>query len=188
MIGLPIVAIPDPNPFLKLWWKAVDISATVIATIISAAIVWAFAEAFIKRKHDLELALEKKKHEQKAKLDRELAAENKLRRNRAHLASLAAELDRFKAEALTNLKRIQANEPFDQDLPVRFSTWLHTSGLSAIQVNADLAWEFSPSGHFQRKFILPGAVGVSWLDALEYFFSRIQETHIPTAEEDCLGG
>jgi len=55
--------VVDPNPFLKLWWKSVDIIANVISATISAAVVAWFARRFIKWKHDGELKLEERKRE-----------------------------------------------------------------------------------------------------------------------------
>lgn len=53
--------VPDVPWWVKLWWHGVDIAASVIATTISATVVWLFADRFVKRKHARQLEFEKQK-------------------------------------------------------------------------------------------------------------------------------
>jgi hypothetical protein len=65
--------VTDPGPFLKFWWKAVDIVASVASTTLGALIVWGVATLFIKHKHRMELELDAKKKRQALDIEWEYA-------------------------------------------------------------------------------------------------------------------
>ena len=77
----------------KLWWKGVDISATVIGNAISAVIVVILAEITWKRKRDKDLEFERAKDKQRRATEQQLRDEEAAHGDKLRRIKLARELD-----------------------------------------------------------------------------------------------
>jgi hypothetical protein len=71
----------DPGPWMKFWWKGVDIVADVVKSVLAAAIIATTAYVTwkhkTKREHALDLKHEDRKARQAIRIADEVAAEKK---------------------------------------------------------------------------------------------------------------
>jgi hypothetical protein len=126
----------DPGPWLKFWWKGVDLVFEVAKSSLAALIV-AVAVYFTwekKKRREIELLNEGEVEKQKA-----LAAETARVAHEARIASLKSELSFLIGEAnrLTTEEGASLNE-----LRTRYLSWLSTTELERVGNNGAIGFEW----------------------------------------------
>ncbi len=163
----------DPGPFVKFWWKGVDVVADVLKSLLTAAIVATVAyltwEQKKRREHKLELEHERNKKIQEESLSREFAAE---RARQERTASREARISRWHTELAALFKRFPTIEEYGTlTLFARYREWLEASGLIAFGHNLEIAKRWS------------GRSGLSDKDVLK-LREQIEATELPKVDDD----
>jgi hypothetical protein len=125
--------ITDPGPWVKFWWKGVDILADVIKSLVTAAIVAVAAYLTWDQKKKLELRHDKALKLQTEELEKQFAAD---RAHRERISSREEKIRRWKAERADLLNRFPTQEEMaTRTLRERYEEWLETNRLIAFGSN-----------------------------------------------------
>jgi Tfp pilus assembly protein PilO len=119
--------------WIKLWWHGVDIAANVIVAVLSAAVVWLAGFLFLRRKHQMEIALEKQKERVRIAAQQEAANERVAHAAKQRLEAFEAEREQFAigAQTISNRGDLQ---PFVTEL----NNWLFRQGFHHAEPNDSL--------------------------------------------------
>lgn len=172
---LPGVPVPvhDPGPWIKFWWKGVDVVADVVKSLVTAGIVAVVAyltwEKKKRREQALELEHERNKKVQEEQLARQFASE---RAEHERKEAREEKIRRWKAELADLLNRFPRKESGGTVvLYQRYAEWLERNGLIAFGKNLEVAREWS-SAQFSRQ------------RDIERFRGQIAHTDLPKVNDD----
>jgi hypothetical protein len=128
--------IHDPGPWIKFWWKGVDIIADVVKTVIAAGIVsivafltWKWKK---KREQALDLEHEKAKAIQAFELSEKLAAD----KEQKYRSDIISQLQASKTDFVSWASTVNADKLAEaEDLRNRYMNWLRNHHLTAFPQN-----------------------------------------------------
>jgi hypothetical protein len=184
---LPVMALPihDPGPWVKFWWKGVDIVSDVVKSLLTAGIVAIVAyltwEKKKRREQALDLEHDRNKKMQEEQLARRFASE---RTQRERTAAREEKIRLWKAGLADLLNRFPKKQaPGTKTLYHRYSEWLETNGLIAFGNNLEVVrqWHFSD---FDR--IGEGINIIDDIESIEKFRSQIANTDLPKPDDDAF--
>jgi hypothetical protein len=129
-----LAVINDPGPWVKFWWKGVDIVADVVKNVLTAGIIAVAAFLTWSQKKKLELHHNRALKEQEEQLNRAFALErNREDSRRLHEQTLL--YWRSELTSLVNELLVQRTIAKATSIRDRYVAWLEANRLSTFQRN-----------------------------------------------------
>ena len=187
VVHLMVMTPHDPGPWVKFWWKGVDIVADVTKSLLTALIIAVTAylpwERKKTRQHALELKQEADKLCQAERLDLEFKASRARETRRNRLSGLRNELETFATE-IASAKRVEVARKIRDT----YLEWLASNKLRSWKGNSATAIKWGSAGFDKIVPDEPGELpyGIKRgfdQEAISSFGTDMQKTAFPSPDD-----